>query len=197
MFQNTAFFQVSPASSSMAPASSLAAFINDQNSLTDLRRDRFITTNDKCPICLLNTTKPIIETQCRHIFHHDCLLVWLKQQRDDHCPGTCPCCRRVFFTARPRLLFHVPQLVSHHTSPSSRALDQINHYLEELGHRGTRPAREGVNLTAAMVQALNRPGDTGFVTRTADPIDLAQTVRHYIETYERYWDDLFADQPRR
>ena len=43
-----------------------------------------------CPICLSPDTEDIDETCCSHMFHHQCLTVWLSSRH------TCPLCRFSF-----------------------------------------------------------------------------------------------------
>ena len=48
-----------------------------------------------CPICFeVINKKDVVITQCNHIFHHACMLQWLKTQ-NYLCPQnySCPCCR--------------------------------------------------------------------------------------------------------
>jgi len=84
----------------MTPSPDLAAFLNDPHSLTELHDSYFSTIDEDCPICYTKVIRPVVRTQCNHIFHHACLVEWLEYQRDDHHEGDCPSCRRVFFEAR-------------------------------------------------------------------------------------------------
>jgi len=85
----------------MSSSSDLAVFLNDPHSLTSLHDSYFSTIDEDCPICYTKMIRPVVRTQCNHIFHHACLLEWLEYQRDDDHEGDCPSCRRVFFEARP------------------------------------------------------------------------------------------------
>ena len=45
----------------------------------------------ECPICLeeFQTNSYIFKTECRHIYHKECLQHWLQSSK-----STCPCCRQ-------------------------------------------------------------------------------------------------------
>jgi hypothetical protein len=52
---------------------------------------------EDCPICIQPwrpTAQEIVQTNCGHVFHRLCLVIWLTQETD---PRSCPNCRDVFF----------------------------------------------------------------------------------------------------
>jgi hypothetical protein len=54
-------------------------------------------------ICLDRACNHVVQTKCKHMFHHQCISRWL-DSRDIHSDGTCPYCRAVLVKAKPALL---------------------------------------------------------------------------------------------
>lgn len=57
-----------------------------------------------CPICLeeIKEIAERIETVCKHFFHNECLMGWLKNQ------NTCPSCRHIL--VQPAQAHHAPAM---------------------------------------------------------------------------------------
>jgi hypothetical protein len=88
---------------------------NDQTALETLSNETLKRLDICCGICLdeLSLETPcldgtcldracnhVVQTKCKHIFHHQCISTWL-DVRDLHFDGTCPYCRAVLINAKP------------------------------------------------------------------------------------------------
>lgn len=86
-----------------------------------------------CPVCLemFRSNEEVMVTRCDHIFHHDCIVPWVKSS------GHCPVCRFAF-CERPRTTIAAPQ--------------NNNDYNEE---EENLPPVDAVSLIRAMEEAFN------------------------------------------
>jgi hypothetical protein len=74
------------------PAQSLKQYFTTHIRAADSPPDE-----EDCPICIQPwrpTAQEIVQTNCGHVFHRLCLVIWLTQETD---PRSCPNCRDVFF----------------------------------------------------------------------------------------------------
>ncbi|CAN9335194.1 unnamed protein product [Alternaria alternata] len=131
-----------------------------------------------CPICFDDwnpDTSAIVQTICRHTFHHYCLARWLYGIGSEACPNTCPGCRAVCFPNHSEQeVYHVdfdlnPELWADSNYASNDTFDAIATHIDGI----VRPllsldtiwARFGIDLECS-----------------EDPSRFLQAMRHTVST---------------
>eukprot|EP01022_Parablepharisma_sp_SALTPOND_P019834 TRINITY_DN3442_c0_g1_i20.p1 TRINITY_DN3442_c0_g1~~TRINITY_DN3442_c0_g1_i20.p1 ORF type:complete len:333 (-),score=5.67 TRINITY_DN3442_c0_g1_i20:158-1156(-) len=82
--------------------------------------------NEECPICMDKFgTQIIYKTSCKHNFHKECLLNWLKQNEK------CPMCREqiVDLPLEDPFALYIPQIINHFFFFAKNGKSLLNYYI--------------------------------------------------------------------